>query len=116
MPSRAKANGACDVGEATWFGLTRAIFGLDGAVEYGRLSDLKRVSVECDVVEMLSDCLRENGGALEIDCGRHGHGLVHVHLQGHRCLVHGEVVVIFFSCQMSDMPGFLLRVLPNVRW
>jgi hypothetical protein len=62
------------------------------------VSDLKRVSVECDeVVEKRNDCLMESGDAHEIyhddllgrDSDQH---------LGHRCLAHGGVVETSVSC------------------
>lgn len=68
----------------------KAIFGLGAGA--GIVSDLKRVSVECDeVVEMRNDCLMESDVAHEICRDDHlGHDLGR-HL-GRKYLAHGGVV------------------------
>jgi hypothetical protein len=94
--SREKESVVHVVAVVTWNGRRREIVGLVAGV--GCVSDLKRVSVECDeVVEKRNDCLMESGDAHEI-CHDDllGHDCDH-HLE-RICLAHGGVVETSVSC------------------
>jgi hypothetical protein len=95
--NRGKGNVVHGEAVVIWSGQKMAIFGLAASVEF--VSDLKRVSVECDeVVEKRNDCPRESDDAREI-C--HGDLLGHHdlgHRQGHRYLARDEVAETFFAC------------------